>query len=312
MLTIGGVMKKILVAVLSLFLVACQQNQTVKNEKIKIVSTTSIIGDIVKSIAQDKVEQHILIDVGLDPHGYEAKTQDIEKINAADVVLYTGLNLEAKMSDVFEKLSGKNKKVIAVTESIKDSPQLIKVQEDGQEVVDPHYWFDIDLFQKSVDSVYKVLVENDSKNKEFYSTNYKKYTQELTELKKESTEKMKLIPETSRYLITPHDAFQYFARANGIEVKSLQGVSTESEISTKDVLSLVDFIYNNKVKAIFVESTTPHKNIETVRESLKVKGFEVKLGEELYSDSLSDEKGNADTYIKMYKHNVNAIVEALK
>ena len=305
-------MKKIIVAVLSLFLVACQQNQTVKNEKIKVVSTTSIIGDIVKSIAQDKVEQHILIDVGLDPHGYEAKTKDIEKINAADVVLYTGLNLEAKMSNVFEKISTKNKKVIDVNERIKDSPQLIKVQEDGQEVVDPHYWFDIDLFQKSVDSVYKVLVENDSKNKEFYSTNYKKYTQELAELKKESQEKMKLIPSTSRYLITPHDAFQYFARANGIEVKALQGVSTESEISTKEVLSLIDFIYNNKVKAIFVESTTPHKNIETVRESLKVKGFEVKIGEELYSDSLSDEKGNADTYIKMYKHNVNAIVEALK
>lgn len=305
-------MKKILVLLCAALLFAgCDVNKQQTKTKKNIVVTTTFINDIVDVLAKDKVEKHMLIQVGVDPHLFEAKSSDIEAIHKADLVLYSGLHLEAKLADIFEKMNKDGKSTIAVTEKI-DKSKLLILEEDGESVVDPHYWFDIDLYKNSVEVVLANLINLDAENKEFYVKNYEEYTKQLDALKKRSFEKINEIPVERRFLITPHDAFQYFSKANNIEVKALQGVTTDSEISTKDVIDLVDFIFENKVKAIFVESTTPHKNIEAVKDALKAKKFEITIGKELYSDSLSDKEHNADTYIKMYDYNVNAIVEALK
>lgn len=308
-------MKKIAALLLAcmLFVSGCQGKKEEKEASEKsVVVTTTFISDIVDTLSEGKIKKHVLINVGVDPHLFEAKPQDLEKINKADLLLYSGLHLEAKLSNVFDKLSKKEgKQIAAVTKTI-DEKELLKLDEDGETVVDPHYWFDVNLYKKSVKVVLDELVKFDPENKAMYEKNYDKYVVELDSLKQYAKSQISLIDKNSRYLITPHDAFQYFSRANEIEVKALQGVSTDSEIATKDVIDLVDFIYNHKVKAIFVESTTPHKNIEAIKEALKAKGFSVALGEELYSDSLSDASHGAETYIKMYKHNVDAMVKALK
>lgn len=294
-------------------LAGCSTQSTTKtaDKKLNVVATTTFINDTVKTIAQDKVNVYNIISVGKDPHLFEAKASDLEEINKADLVLYSGLHLEAKMTDVLKKAATDKRKVVAVTKDLAQN-EILKMEEDNVEVIDPHFWFDVDLYKKSVKVVSEELQAADAKNAELYKKNTEAYLKELDTLKTESKAKIAEIPKESRYLITPHDAFQYFSRANDIEVKALQGVSTDSEIGTNDVIDLVNFIYNNKVKAIFVESTTPHKNIEAVQSALKAKNFEVKLGEELYSDSLSDKEHGADTYIKMYKHNIDAMVSGLK
>jgi len=116
----------------------------------------------------------------------------------------------------------------------------------------------------------------------------------------------------SRVLVTAHDAFQYFARAYGFEVKGLQGVSTATEAGTQDVNELVQFIVDHKIKAIFVESSVPHKTIEAVQEAAKAKGWNVAIGGELYSDSLGSEGTEGGTYIGMVKANIDTIAKALK
>ena len=133
---------------------------------------------------------------------------------------------------------------------------------------------------------------------------------------KYNKEQISKIPKGSRYLITPHDAFNYFAKSYDIEVKAPQGVSTDSEVSISDITETVNFIVEHKVKAIFAESTTDPARMKTLQEAVSKKGFDVKVvsgeGKELFSDSLAPKGEKGDTYIDMYKHNIDLIVENLK
>ena len=113
-------------------------------------------------------------------------------------------------------------------------------------------------------------------------------------------------------MITAHDAFGYFARQFGLEVKSIQGISTDSEAGTKDISELADFIVERDIKAVFVESSVPRKTVESLQEAVKSRGKEVEIGGELYSDSLGDKEHNSETYVKTVKKNVDIIVNALK
>lgn len=278
-----------------------------ESDKPTVTVTTSFLRDMVTQLAGDKVEIEQVIPAGEDPHLYVATPDDLNKLEDGDLVLYHGLHFEGQMVDALENTG------VAVSEEFNED-DLTTMEEDGSEVVDPHFWFDIDLYKQAVDKATEELVtllDDDSIAEQ--ATEYK---QELDELAEYNEEKITEVPEDSRYLITPHDAFNYFAQNYDMEVIAPQGVSTESEASNADISDTVDFIVDNEVKAVFAESTTDPARMERLKEDVEAKGGEVEVisgeGQELFSDSLAPEGEDGDTYIDMYRHNMDLIVDNLK
>ena len=260
-------------------------------------------------MAGDTVNLEMIIPAGEDPHLYVAKPEDYTKIEKADLVVYHGLHFEGKMVDVLEKVG------VAVSADF-PKDKIGVMDQDGDQIVDPHFWFDISLYKMAVDKMAESLSELVPENKEMYMKNAQDYKLKLDELDSYIKERVEEIPEGTRYLITPHDAFNYFSRAYGVTVKAPQGVSTDSEVSNKDIQSTVDFIIEHKIKAVFAESTTDPARMQKLKEAVEDKGAELTVvsgeGKELFSDSLAPVGQDGDTYIDMYKHNIDLIVDNLK
>lgn len=279
-----------------------------KNEKLSVVSTTTMLTDLVKTIGGDKVETEGLMGSGVDPHLYNASAGDVKKMQNADIVVYNGIHLEGKMSEIFEKLSDKD---ILCTENYISKEKLL-LAEDEENTYDPHIWFDVSLWREVAKGITNDLSKIDEDNSKYYQANLNTYLEELDVLERYIQTRINEVPESQRVLVTAHDAFSYFGNAYNFEVKGLQGISTDSEAGTADVSSLADFIATNKIKAIFVESSVPTRTIESLQAAVKAKGFEVNIGGELYSDSLGDKTSGHETYIKTVKANIDTIVDSLK
>lgn len=307
------IMSLIMICLLGFFSVGCSKETVEKTngENVKkVVTTTTMLEDLAKNIGGDSVEVKGLMPSGVDPHLYKASAGDVTTMQEADMVIYNGLHLEGKMGEVLEQLS-KSGKVVTSIENGLDKGKLIKSQ-DGQGAYDPHVWFNAELWKDAAKEVNKGLKKLDPENSTKYDENLKKYLVELDDLHKYIKDKVNSIPSESRVLVTAHDAFNYFGNEYDVEVKGLQGISTASEAGTADVRNLADYIVEKKIKAVFVESSVPKKNIEALREAVKAKGFDVSIGGSLYSDSLGDKGTELGTYIGTFKENVNTIVNALK
>ncbi|MGX7108482.1 metal ABC transporter solute-binding protein, Zn/Mn family [Facklamia miroungae] len=274
-----------------------------------VTVTTSFLGDMVSNLAGDFVTIEMIIPAGEDPHLYEPRPQDLQKLKEADLVLYHGLHFEGKMIEQLEPIG------VAVSENF-DPNEVGVMDDDGGMAVDPHFWFDLNLYQQATQRASEALIELMPDNEAAIVENTDNYVAQLKDLDKELEEKIASIPEESRFLITPHDAFNYFSRAYNIPVRAPQGVTTDSEVSNKDIDDTVDFIVENKIKAIFAESTTDPARMEKLKEACASKGFEVKVvsgeGQELFSDSLAPEGQDGDKFIEMCRHNVDLIVNNLK
>ena len=276
--------------------------------KLKVVTTINYFDDMLANVAGDKIEHQALMGEGVDPHGYSPTPSDVTKIQSANVVVYGGLHLEAKMGELFEDLGKKGKvKTIDLSEAL-DKNTLLK---EGDEF-DPHVWFDTNNWAAEATYLAKKLGEFDPENKATYEANAAKYAQEVKELETYIKDRFASIPEGSRYLVTVHDAFSYFARQFGLEVKPIMGISTDAQTSLREISELAGFIAEHKVKAIFVENIASSKATEALQEATKKKGWEVKIGRELYSDSMGNKSEGTETYIKTMKFNADAIADALK
>ncbi len=301
----------LLVFALFLLLVSCEPAANLQNgsQKKIVTVTTSFIYDMVNNIADDKVKLELIIPYGVDPHLYQAKPEDLEKIKRADLLLYHGLHFEGKMQDILKKDGH------AITSTFKNE-DLINMVEDGFEVVDPHFWFDLSLYKEAFKNTCDELVRLIPEEKENFENKTALYLEELDALHEESKKKIDEIDEKSRFLITPHDAFNYFSRSYNIEVVAPQGISTESEVSNADMENTAQFIVDHEIKSIFTESTTNPEKMKKLQEICKSKGFEVFVihgeGKELFSDSLAPEGEVGDTFIDMFRHNVDLIVDNLK
>ena len=298
----------IAVCVAMMLLISCGKGGATSGKKIKVTTTTTMLSDLVKTIGGDKVEVTGLMGEGVDPHLYSASAGDIEKLGNADIIVFGGLHLEGKMTEIFEKLSSQNKNILNVGEKLDKN----KIHLVDANTPDPHVWFNTELWEKEAEAVEAELSKFDPKNSNYYKENLKKYKAELNELTTYVKTRINEIPEKSRVLVTAHDAFNYFGEQFGLEVKAIQGVSTDSETGTKNISDLANFIVQRNIKAIFVESSVPKKSIEALQEAVKARGKEVKIGGELYSDSLGDKAHNSETYIKTVKANADTIVNALK
>jgi manganese/zinc/iron transport system substrate-binding protein len=284
------------------------KNGKAGNEKLRIVTTTGMIADAVKNIADDKVEITALMGPGVDPHLYKATQGDISRLKEAKLVFYNGLHLEGKMGDILNRLD-KNK-VIAVSRNISEAS--LKKAPQFPESHDPHIWFNVRLWMEAIQEISKDLQKTDTVNAGLYKKNEEAYLLKLDSLDKWVRSEIQSIPEKGRILITAHDAFGYFGDAYGIEVKGLQGISTLSEFGLNDVTELVNLIVSRKIKAVFVESSVPKKSIEAVVEGCRNRGHDVQIGGILYSDAMGPAGTPEGTYIGMVTANVNTIVKALK
>lgn len=276
--------------------------------KIKVVSTIGMIHDIVRNVGDDLVVAKGLMGPGVDPHLYKPSAGDVSTLAKADIIFYNGLHLEAKMGEVLEKM-GDKRVVVAVTNTIPKDKLLAPAEFEG--MPDPHVWFDVSLWMNAVESVRAALVLRDSTNTETYNKNAKEYVEKLKQLDTKVKQKIAMLPPEERILVTAHDAFNYFGKAYGFTVKGLQGISTAAEAGTRDVQDLATFIAEKKIPAIFVESAVPERHIRAVQDAVVAKGWQVKIGGELFADAMGDSDTKEGTYIGMIDHNVETIVNAL-
>ena len=310
-------LRKLLMIIAVAMMTACAGNAgnmtsgpTEKSKKLNVVVTTSFLEDMVNVLAGDKVDTQLIIPAGEDPHTYEAKPEDNTKLQNADLVLYHGLHFEGKMIELLEAINA-----VSVSQNF-DESKIGRMEEDGETVIDPHFWFDIDLYKQATQEAAKALEDKLPDLKDEIEENLQTYLEKLDELDAYNREQLNQIPEGRRILITPHDAFNYFSRRYGIIVKAPQGVSTDAELSNSDMAETATYIVEHQVKAIFAETTTDPARMEKLKESCKAKGFDVKVvggeGKELFSDSLAPKGQAGDTYIDMYRFNVALIVSNLK
>jgi manganese/zinc/iron transport system substrate-binding protein len=277
--------------------------------KIKATTTTTMISDLVRQIGGERVEVTGLMGPGVDPHLYRASQGDVSALQGADVVFYNGLFLEGQMSDILERTS-RWSPTVQVTKTIPEEDLLESPQYDDQ--FDPHVWFDATLWKLTVDPVVHQLSELDPDGARYFEQRGQDYKRQIDELHSFVQEEISSIPEEQRVLVTAHDAFNYFGRRYGMEVRGLQGISTEAEAGSRDVQGLADYLAENRIKAIFVESSVPRRNIEAVQAAAWDRGWEVEIGGQLYSDAGGDAGTEAETYIGMFRENVETITEALR
>ena len=304
-------MKKIITILIILAsFYSCKQESKDPNQKLQVVTTTTMITDLVQNIGGDLISIEGLMGSGVDPHLYKASEGDVTKLTNADVIFYNGLHLEGKLVEIFEKMGSQNIKTIAVGEVL-DKKILIGSDYFASNY-DPHIWFSISNWKKVTSFTINKLKELDPKNAVAYEKNGALYLAKLDLLETELKTTISTLPKEKRILVTAHDAFSYFGKEYDFNVVGLQGLSTATEAGVQDVQKLANFIIENKVKAIFVETSVPKRTIEALQAAVESKDHKVVIGGALYSDALGNPRTEEGTYIGMFKYNVHTIINSLK
>jgi manganese/zinc/iron transport system substrate-binding protein len=270
-----------------------------------------MVGDAVMRVGKDHLQVEVLMKPGVDPHLYKPSQGDIQLLDQADIVFYSGLHLEGKMVTILEKI-GTRKAVFSLCDPLPRERLIQNNQTSSEIILDPHVWFDASLWSLAVGSAATALNRFDPPHADEYKTNAELYQKEILELHEWAKSRIAEIPTEKRVLITAHDAFHYFGRAYEIEVMGLQGMSTASEFGLNDVNRLVDTLVGKGIKALFVESSIPQRSIEAVQEGCRARRHDVRIGGQLFSDAMGEAGTPEGTYLGMFRHNVNTIVEALK
>lgn len=294
---------------------SCEIKQEVVQGDLHIVCTTSIIGDMVKKTVGNRSEVNILMGPGVDPHEYTPTKKDLDALSNANVIIVHGLELEGKMTDVFEKLERQGKKIIRVTDGI-DKSNLLAMSgnhsgHNHKSFYDPHCWNAPLLWINAISYTSGQLADLDTVNRQLYLKNSRKHQEEIKLFHEKFKEKFNAI-EGEKYLVTAHDAFAYLGRSYGFNVESLQGASTAAEFGIKDKIKLVNFIVENNVKYVFTESSVPDKNMKSLIEDCASRGHNVTLGGQLYSDALGPVNSKAGSYLGMMEYNLETILNAIK
>ncbi|STC65568.1 ABC-type iron uptake system substrate-binding protein [Corynebacterium diphtheriae] len=290
-----------------------------KSDTLKIFATTSYIGDAVKNIAPD-ADLTVMVGPGGDPHTYQPSTADLEAMQNADAVIWSGLGMEANMID---QLRGLGDKQIAVAEQLPESQLLPWVEEDEHDHEhedahghhhesqwDPHVWNSTDNWKLVVDQIVKKLSAADSANADTYKANGEKYNKQIDEANAYVQAKIDTIPQDQRTLVSGHDAFRYFGKQFSLEVKATDFVTSDAERSASELEDLATFIVEHHVPVIFQDASANPQAVKSLEENVAKKGGKVKVvDKELYSDSLGAE-APADTYIGALKYNADTIAEA--
>ena len=303
------IMKNIILLLLALSIVSCTDKKE-DTDILKVVTTTTMITDLVENIGGDLIQVNGLMGSGIDPHLYKASQGDFRKLDNTDAIFYNGLHLEGQLVEIFEKMNEQNKTTIAISDAL--NKDTLIGSEYFASNYDPHIWFDLAYWSQITRFITEKLSELDPENTTAFEANRDAYLEKLKALKTQLSVKVEELPKEKRILVTAHDAFNYFGRTFDFEVVGLQGLSTATEAGVKDVQRITQFIIENDIKAVFIESSVPRRTVEALQAAVKDQSHEVNIGGELYSDALGSAGTEEGTYVGMYKHNVNTIVNALK
>ncbi|SDI20035.1 metal ABC transporter substrate-binding protein [Alteribacillus bidgolensis] len=285
-----------------------ETKQTESQEKVEVVTTYSILYDIVKNVGGDQVEVHSIAPIGADPHEYEPLPQDVQKATDADIIFYNGLNLETG-NGWFEKLlstTGKDGKDAPVFEMSKGVEVKYLTSEGNKGEEDPHAWLDVRNGIKYAENARDALIEIDPDHAERYEENAEAYIEELEQLHEKAVEKFNQIPEEERFLVTSEGAFKYFSDAYDFEAGYIWEINAENEGSPDQIRSIVDLIQEKDVKALFVETSIDPRSMEQVSRET-----DVPIAGEIFTDSLDEPGEDGDTYIKMMEWNMDMIYDSL-
>lgn len=300
----------VVLLLIALVLTGCSSNQeSNRNHKMKVVTTTGMVADFAQNILGDLVEVQVLMGPGVDPHLYKASQGDMNLLTNADIILYSGHHLEGKMADVLHKLS-RSKPVIGIGEYVNEN--LLQLAGDGTQTIDPHLWMDPSVWLSGIRGAADTLMGLFPNDTNRIGVNYRAYRDTLEKVREEVFIVIQTIPLDRRVLITSHDAFRYFGLTNKIEVKGLQGISTVSEYGLQDVSNMVNYITERKIKAVFVESSVSQKSLQAVIEGCASKGHPIRIGGTLFSDSMGKKGSPEGTYKGMLRHNALTIANALR
>ncbi|HEX8910768.1 MAG TPA: zinc ABC transporter substrate-binding protein [Humisphaera sp.] len=297
----------------ALLLTGCVKGDTSAKGKLKVACTTTMVGDLVKRIGGDRVDVKVIMGPGVDPHTYKASPGDYAELNTAALVFYNGLHLEGKMVDVFEQqLKAKS---TALASGVPEG-KLLAWQAGETGAHDPHIWFDVSIWASAVPVVRDRLTAADPAGAETYKANAAAIEASLKALDAEVRQKLASVPKARRVLVTSHDAYGYFGKAYDVEVRGIQGISTETEAGVREMMVAAKFLQDRKIPAVFVESSVSPKTIESVVATCKGSGHDVKVGGELFSDAMGAPGQHppyaVETYEGMVRYNVDTIVNALK
>ena len=300
-------MPRIVNVVLVLSLLLASWNTLEAASPIRVIATTTVVADLVRQVGGDLVVVESLMADGVDPHSYRATPRDIDRLVRADLIVSNGLHLEGKLAELLERI-GRKRPFVAVGNAVPKN-ELLSI---GNDLFDPHIWFDAKLWSYCPSAVAAALSQLDSRAASEYRQRAEKYSKDLLELDKNVKRKFKEIPPQRRVLITAHDAFRYFGRAYGLEVIGIQGTSTESEAGLADMNQLVELVVQRKIPAVFVETSVSDRNVTALIEGAAARGNSVRLGGRLYSDALGPAGGGGDTLERALLANVDTIIEALR
>jgi zinc/manganese transport system substrate-binding protein len=297
----------VLAAMMSLAALSAQAQ-----DKLKVVATFSIIGDIVKNVGGDRVDVDMLVGPNGDAHVYSPTPADARKLADAKLIVVNGLGYEGWL-DRLVKASGGKVPVVVAAKAVKPrraagghSHGHTHGHSHGQGSSDPHAWQSVGNVKLYAETIREGLIAADPAGKAAYEANARAYVARLDELEREVREAIARIPAARRKVITTHDAFGYFKDAYGLDFIAPQGVSTESEASAKDVARIIAQIKRQKIPAVFVENVTDRRLLKRIADETGAK-----IGGTLYSDALTDEKGPAPTYIDLIRHNIRTLAAAL-
>ncbi|MGT2799470.1 metal ABC transporter substrate-binding protein [Streptococcus marmotae] len=307
-------MKKLSILALAVFaifgLAACSSssNKTAEHGKLKVVTTNSIIADMTKNIAGDKIDLHSIVPVGQDPHEYEPLPEDVKKTSQADLIFYNGINLETGGNAWFTKLvqnakKTENKDYFAVSDGI-EVIYLEGQNEKGKE--DPHAWLNLENGMMYAQNIAKQLIAKDPDNKETYEKNLATYLEKLSTLDKEAKEKFNNIPAEKKMIVTSEGCFKYFSKAYQVPSAYIWEINTEEEGTPDQIKSLVEKLRQTKVSSLFVESSVDDRPMKTVS-----KDTNIPIYEKIFTDSIAEEGEEGDSYYAMMKWNLDKIAEGL-
>ncbi len=284
----------------------------------RIVATTTQASDL-SNILTDGVpgiEITPLMGAGVDPHLYQPTESDIRAMNAADMVVYSGLHLEGQFDAVFAALREQGTLIYTLSKPVKDAGFVIGgfgADETQSGTDDPHFWFDPRNWELTVSDLAQTLAELDPNNAGTYTAHAGAYNEQLRLLFTWADEGMRSVPEGQRYLVTSHDAFQYFGAAFGWQMAGIQGISTEDETGVADIQRTAQFVVDQGIPVLFVESSIPPDTIEAVQAAIEAKGGTARVGvRELYSDAMGMPGIFGGTYIGMIAENVYTILQSYR
>jgi len=278
-----------------------------------VVATTTVVADLVRQVAGDRVVIDCLMAPGIDPHSYKATPRDADRLARADLVVASGLHLEGKLADLLARL-GKRVPMVAVADTLpKDLLLAADSADDGavDGLHDPHVWFDARLWSRCPAAMVEPLAAVDPAGRTGFASRAAAYAARLESLDEKLRGRIAAIPQQRRVLVTAHDAFRYFGRAYGLEVVGVQGVSTESEAGLGDINRIVDLVVSRGIPAVFVETSVSDRNVTAIQEGAQSRRHAVSLGGRLYSDSLGAAGSGAETLEQVLEANVETIVAGL-